>query len=48
MVGIPFETDQFSNIANAVNNGYGILVENTQITEERLSEALQEVLKNPM
>lgn len=47
MIGIPIFADQEKNMAGAERNGYGILVQYKQLTEERLSHALNEVLNNP-
>lgn len=47
IIGIPVFGDQDMNIANAVISGYGIGVPYNELTEERLSKALNEILTNP-
>jgi UDP:flavonoid glycosyltransferase YjiC (YdhE family) len=47
MVGIPVFDDQKMNMANAEAKGYAVVVPYRNITEENLSEALQEILNNP-
>lgn len=47
LIGIPFLSDQFSNVATAVENGYAVMVDSQPITEETLSNALEEIITNP-
>jgi UDP:flavonoid glycosyltransferase YjiC (YdhE family) len=47
IIGIPVLTEQKTNIASAVNNGFAISVPLTEITEEKLSWAINEILNNP-
>ncbi|RZC32879.1 UDP-glucuronosyltransferase 2C1-like, partial [Asbolus verrucosus] len=47
VIGIPVFGDQKSNIARAVSNGYAVSIPLSEITEERLSWALEEILNNP-
>ncbi|XP_044271524.1 UDP-glycosyltransferase UGT5-like isoform X2 [Tribolium madens] len=47
IIGIPVFGDQKSNIAAAVSNGYAIEVPLAKLTEEMLSEALNEILNIP-
>lgn len=48
IVGIPFFSDQESNIADSVNKGYGIRLSYEDVTSESLRNALLEVTNNPM
>ncbi|XP_015838775.2 UDP-glycosyltransferase UGT5 [Tribolium castaneum] len=47
IIGIPVFGDQKSNIAAAVSNGYAIEVPLAELTEEKFSSALNEILNNP-
>jgi UDP:flavonoid glycosyltransferase YjiC (YdhE family) len=47
IVGIPVFGDQKNNIAAAMNNGFAVSMPLAEITEEKLSWALNEVLNNP-
>lgn len=47
IVGIPVFGDQKANIARGVNYGYAVEVPLTEITEEALTKALDEILNNP-
>ena len=47
LVGIPITVDQKMNIALAASNEYGIEVFYKELTEQTLSQALDEVLNNP-
>jgi UDP:flavonoid glycosyltransferase YjiC (YdhE family) len=47
IIGIPILGDQRLNMAKAVSEGYGILLEYVDITAESLSSAIKEVLDNP-
>ncbi|KAJ8961044.1 hypothetical protein NQ314_005973, partial [Rhamnusium bicolor] len=46
IIGIPIYGDQKLNIARAVKNGYAVSVPLQELTEEKLSWALNEVLNN--
>ncbi|XP_008197586.2 UDP-glycosyltransferase UGT5 [Tribolium castaneum] len=47
MIGIPIFGDQKSNIATVAKRGYCINLPFTELTEEKLSKALNEILNNP-
>lgn len=47
IVGVPFFADQYSNMKLAEENGYGILVDYFEMTEESFGNAIREVLSNP-
>jgi UDP:flavonoid glycosyltransferase YjiC (YdhE family) len=47
MVGIPVFVDQKMNMAIGAANGYAVVVDYRNITEENLSIALKEVLNDP-
>lgn len=48
MIGIPFGTDQKLNMNRAVKDGYAIKVDWSQLNQDTLAEALQNLLNNPM
>jgi UDP:flavonoid glycosyltransferase YjiC (YdhE family) len=39
--------DQKSNVITAANNGYAVIVPFPELSEEKLSWALNEILNNP-
>ncbi|KRT79303.1 Glycosyltransferase, partial [Oryctes borbonicus] len=47
IVGIPIYGDQKLNMANAVRRGQGVVIDFTTISEESLTNSLNEVLNNP-
>lgn len=47
VVGIPVFGDQRLNMVNAVNRGQGVMIPYGELTGEKLSNALDEVLNNP-
>ncbi|KAK9736941.1 UDP-glucoronosyl and UDP-glucosyl transferase [Popillia japonica] len=47
VIGIPIFGDQKMNMANAVNQGHGLMITYPELSEETLSDALKEVLTNP-
>lgn len=47
IVGIPLYGDQLTNVANAENNGIGLGLPYGQLTEEKLTNLIEEVLTNP-
>lgn len=47
VLGIPIYGDQKMNIARAIEAGYGAVVDYENVSEEALTEALQEMLTNP-
>ena len=47
LVGIPIMVDQKMNMALAVSNEYGIEVPYKELTENSLTQALDQVLNNP-
>ena len=47
VVGIPIFTDQRKNVAQAVMEGYGLLIDFNNITTESLTSAIQEVIGTP-
>ncbi|XP_008197588.1 UDP-glycosyltransferase UGT5-like [Tribolium castaneum] len=47
IIGIPVFGDQKANIAAAVTDGYGVSVPLPELSEEKLSWALNEILNNP-
>ncbi|KAF2886725.1 hypothetical protein ILUMI_19445 [Ignelater luminosus] len=47
IVGIPLYEDQVANLTNAENNGIGCGVSYGQLTEEKLTYLVEEVLTNP-
>ncbi|KAF2895932.1 hypothetical protein ILUMI_10246 [Ignelater luminosus] len=47
IVGIPLYGDQVMNLANAENNGIGRGLPYSELTEDKLSDLIQEVLTNP-
>jgi UDP:flavonoid glycosyltransferase YjiC (YdhE family) len=47
IVGIPVFGDQKSNVITAANNGYAVIVPFPELSEEKLSWALDEILNNP-
>lgn len=47
IVGVPFYTDQFSNIQNVVRCGAGLILNIDDLSEYGISEALNSVLYNP-
>jgi UDP:flavonoid glycosyltransferase YjiC (YdhE family) len=47
VIGIPVFGDQKYNIAAAVSNGYAVSIGLNELTEEKLSWALNEILNNP-
>ncbi|KAK9736958.1 UDP-glucoronosyl and UDP-glucosyl transferase [Popillia japonica] len=47
VIGIPVFGDQKMNMANAVNQGHGLMIPYPELSEETLSEALKDVLTNP-
>ncbi|RZC38653.1 UDPGT, Glyco tran 28 C and/or NAD binding 10 domain containing protein, partial [Asbolus verrucosus] len=47
VIGIPVFGDQKYNIAAAVSNGYAVSIALNELTEEKLSWALNEILNNP-
>jgi len=47
IIGIPFFSDQEYNIADSVNKGYGVKVDFTTLTQDTLSNAINEILSNP-
>lgn len=46
-MGIPVFGDQHMNMARAVESGYGIKLDLNNISEDTLTETLQEALNNP-
>jgi UDP:flavonoid glycosyltransferase YjiC (YdhE family) len=44
---IPVFTEHKTNIASTVNNGFAVSVPLTEITDEKLSWAINEILNNP-
>jgi glucuronosyltransferase len=47
LVGIPIYFDQTLNVARAVLNGYGLLIDFNNITTESLTWAIQEAVESP-
>ncbi|KAG5871164.1 hypothetical protein JTB14_016314 [Gonioctena quinquepunctata] len=47
IIGIPVYGDQKSNIARAVQNGYAISIPFSELSEDKLVQAMKEVLENP-
>ncbi|XP_044271533.1 UDP-glycosyltransferase UGT5-like isoform X2 [Tribolium madens] len=47
LIGIPIFSDQKTNMEIAVSYGYALLVPLQDLTEEKLSYALEEILNNP-
>jgi UDP:flavonoid glycosyltransferase YjiC (YdhE family) len=47
IIGIPIFGDQKSNAAAAVNNGYAVSIPLLELSEDKLSWALNEILNNP-
>lgn len=47
IIGIPVFGDQKANIAAAVTEGYAVSVPLPELSEEKLSWALNEILNNP-
>lgn len=47
ILGIPFFSDQKSNIKRAVHRGYALSVSYREINEENFEKALAELLNNP-
>ncbi|KAF2905635.1 hypothetical protein ILUMI_00537 [Ignelater luminosus] len=47
IIGIPVLADQLKNAATAERDGYGIAIPFRELTEEKLTHALKEVLNNP-
>jgi hypothetical protein len=47
LIGIPVFTEHKTNIASTVNNGFAVSVPLTEITDEKLSWAINEILNNP-
>ncbi|KAF5306218.1 hypothetical protein FQR65_LT18599 [Abscondita terminalis] len=47
IIGIPIFGDQKLNIANVVQDGYGLMVSYFELTEETLGSAIEEILNNP-
>lgn len=47
IIGIPQGGDQTSNAANIVEDGWAIQINFNDVTEQTLSEAINEILKNP-
>lgn len=48
MIGIPFFGDQHMNVKRMVTLGYGVKISKHNITKESVSEAILEVITNPM
>ncbi|KAK4885380.1 hypothetical protein RN001_001651 [Aquatica leii] len=48
IVGIPFFSDQEYNIADSVNNKYGVKVAYEELSEQSLTMSLLEIINNPM
>lgn len=46
IIGIPMFADQKMNVNTAVNKGYAICLPYHELSEETLSEALNEILYN--
>ena len=47
IVGMPMFAEQPENAANVVNEGWGLRVDVTTLTEASLKETLHEILNNP-
>jgi glucuronosyltransferase len=47
VIGIPIYGDQRLNIARAKETGYGLSLDFNDLSEEKISEALNEILRNP-
>jgi len=47
VVGIPIYGDQKRNIARAVKEGYGLVVDFNNITTQSLTWAIQEAIESP-
>jgi glucuronosyltransferase len=47
VVGIPVFLDQRRNIARAVSEGYGLVIDFNNITTESLTWAIQEAIESP-
>lgn len=47
IIGIPVFGDQKVNVAAAVQKGYAVAVPYGELSEESLSQALDEILNNP-
>ncbi|XP_063924758.1 UDP-glycosyltransferase UGT5-like [Zophobas morio] len=47
IIGIPVFADQKTNVANAAQNGYAVSVPLAELSEEKLSWALDEIINNP-
>jgi glucuronosyltransferase len=47
LIGIPVFFDQMLNVARAVLEGYGLLIDFNNITTESLTWAIQEVIESP-
>jgi len=47
VVGIPVFLDQRRNIARAVSEGYGLVIDFNNITTESLTWAIQEATESP-
>jgi UDP:flavonoid glycosyltransferase YjiC (YdhE family) len=48
MIGVPFFSDQFTNIKLVERKGFGKLIEVNDITENTLQTIIDELLFNPM
>ena len=47
VLGMPFGTDQTLNVGRAVKEGYAIMLDWTDFTQETLFKAIQDLLHNP-
>lgn len=47
VIGIPFFGDQYLNLKSVEYNGYGILVNFFEMTENSFENTVKEVLSNP-
>ena len=47
-IGIPVFGDQFLNMAKAVTNGYGIMLDYKNLTAESMQQAVETMLSNPI
>ena len=48
MVGIPLFGDQYMNIKSYVRKNLSVMLPLSQITEKSLTEAIENILKNPI
>jgi len=47
VIGLPFGTDQFINLDKGAKDGFAIRLDWTEVREETLTHALNELLHNP-